>query len=308
MTAITKIYLTICLALIAIFCIKIFVPAPYINKEMQNEFWIKKTHASTLKNIVIGGDSRTYRSVSTKQLLEGQSNFTAVNLGYSGGGFNSEYLQFMYKRIDTISQVRIMVFGITPHAFLKKSSKNDQMIEYQKKTSSEIFSGKHYASFLKHFPPYTPYELFDDSSETYLINYHQDGYAASDNLNGDFDYTYWRYWDTFSKEKVTDSLVNIFIRDITEYQKKGITIIAFEPPTTPHMKEIETNHSGLNMTDFINKLKENNVHWINVDDSLYKSYDGSHIFHDDAERLSEFLGEEIKKIISNTSSSKNQSH
>lgn len=298
MTAKTKIYLTICLLIVIVFCVKLFVPAPYINKELQNEFWVKKTHKTTLKNIVIGGDSRTYRGVSTKHLLKGQSNLTAVNLGYSDGGFNSEYLQFLYKRLDTAAQQKIMLFGITPHVFLKKCSENEKLIEYQNKTSSEIFSGMHYASFLKHFPPYTPYELFDDSSETYLIKYHQDGYAASDNLKGDFGYTYWVYWDTYMKEKVSDSLIDVFFTDINEYQKKDIMIVAFGPPNTSHMKEIEDSHSGFNRHNFRTRLKENNVHWIEVNDSIYKSYDGSHIFHDDAERLSEFLGQKIKKIIS----------
>jgi hypothetical protein len=297
MRAKTKIYSVLSLVIFTTLCIKLFVPEPYINKERENEFWIKKTFSKSKKNIVIGGDSRVYRGISTTQLLYKLPNLSAVNLGYSDGGFNTEYLEFMHERLDTTAENQIMIFGITPHAFLKKCATNKQLKEYQSKTSSEIFSGKHYANFLKHLSPYTPYELFDDSSETYIIDYQKDGYAASDNLNGDFHQTHCISWDTFIKQKVRDSLVGVFIQDIKQFQRQNITIIAFEPPVTAKMKEIENNTSGFNMKSFSKRLKDNGVYWIEVNRNHYESYDGSHIFHKDAEKLSKFLSGEIKLIL-----------
>lgn len=292
-----KIVFSLSLVILTTCVIKLFLPAPYINKEMQNEFWIKKTFEKSKKNIVIGGDSRVYRGVSTKHLLKSIPELSAVNLGYSDAGFNTEYLEFMNQRLDHKAEKKIMLFGITPHAFLRKCAKNEHLMELKSKSSSEIFSGLHYANFLKHFPPYTPYELFDDSTETYFIDYHKDGFAASNNLDGDFDLTYWIYWDTFQKEKTSDSLVNVFINDLQKYQNQGITVIAFAPPSTPHMEEIENKYSGFKMSSFITRLKKNNVFWIDVQDSLYNSYDGSHLYSEDAKRLSEYLGEKIKEIV-----------
>ncbi len=297
MTGKIKTLISLFMTLLIACLIKAVLPKPYINKEMENEFWIKKTHSKKKVNMVIGGDSRTYRGVSTKHLLASMQNINAVNLGYSDGGINSEYLEFLHERLTAKPELKVMLFGITPHTLLKKCSTNEHLKSIQSKTSSEIFSGMHYDQFLKYLPPYTPFELFDDSSNAYIIKYHQDGYAASDNYKGDFDYTYWVYWDTFSKEKVSDSLINVFIEDINKYQKEGIKIFAFEPPISEHMKEIERNHSGLAMPKFIERLQKNGVHWIHLDHSAFKSYDGSHIFHEDAERMSTYLGQEIKKVI-----------
>jgi len=297
MTANKKIYSTILLSLLSIVLIKLFVPAPYINKELKNEYWTNKTFGKNKTNIVVGGDSRVYRGVSTTHLLDSCQSLTAVNLGYSSAGFNSEYFNFLYDRMDTTSSENIMLLGITPHSFLEKHMSNDALNFYKSKTSSEIFSGLYYAPLLKHFPPYSPFELFDDSTETYIINYRKGGFAASNNLAGDFDYTYWKYWDTFRKEKVSDSLINVFFDDIKRFQDRGVKIIAFQPPVPAHMMEIEDGHSGFKREEFKSRFKNEGGLWIEIVDSLYSSYDGSHLHYRDAEKLSTFLGVKIKELI-----------
>lgn len=293
-----KITVAIVGTILMVTVLKLTLPQPYINLTSEQEYWIKKTFSKNLKNIVIGGDSRVYRGISPATLIKStELPLSAINLGYSSGSFSKEYLQFMHDRLDSNSNTRVMVLGITPNSLLKSQLSNNHLKSVQNKSSSEIFHGMHYAKFLKHFSPYTVYELLDDSSNAYTIDYRPDGFAASNNYNGDFDLTHYLYWDGYKKETVQEEQINNLVNHLSIFKKEGIQIFAYVPPTTQKMREIENQMSGLDMNKLQQKLESIGVHWIDINLENYTSYDGSHLFSESAERLSKRIGEEISPIL-----------
>lgn len=284
--------------MLGVISVKVFLPSPYINKELENEFWIKKTFSKTHSNVVIGGDSRTYRGLSPKALKSTiGKELSIVNLGYSDGGFGLEYLQFLHQRLDTTAEQPMLILGITPLSLTKNSADSKHLKSIQNKTKSEIFSGLYFASFLKHFPPYKPYELFDDSTEAYVIDYQTNGFAASNHSKGDFELTYYIYWDIFQKTNVNDTVIQNLTLELKKYVDQGIAVYCYAPPTPERMRKIEAEGSGLNWEAFITKLKNAGVNWINVEPTKYKSYDGSHIYAYDAHELSLYIGKQISASL-----------
>jgi hypothetical protein len=80
-------------------------------------------------------------------------------------------------------------------------------------------------------------------------------------------------------------------------EEEGINIVAYRPPTSKGMKEIEDLLSGLDYTNLQIKLEAVGVNWISVNYEDYYSYDGSHIDRESALKLSRYLTNEIKSIF-----------
>lgn len=286
-----KIISGLLLAFIVIIIIKLLLPEPYINKALTDAYWTNKTFTKKKFDILIGGDSRVYRGVAPN-IIESeieQNKFIELdifNIGFSGAGFSKQYLQFLENKLDSTSKYQTLILGLTPHSFLNKSYNNDQLLEYQTKKEDQIFKDLYLSPYTKYFAPYNPYELFDDSTDAYIIDYQNDGFAKSQHLNGDYKLTYWIYWDIYNREQVQDSIVGNFIQWAKTIKAKGINLVCYVPPTDSTMNSIETIMSGFNTDSIKSEILKLGGYWLDTDYKNYHSYDGSHLEFESAYKLS----------------------
>ena len=95
----TKFILTSILIFGGIIILKYTLPQKINEYKTKKEFfWVEKTHSNKKADIVIAGDSRVYRGFSTQDFIkELNTNYTALNLGYSSAGYGQNYLILLIK-------------------------------------------------------------------------------------------------------------------------------------------------------------------------------------------------------------------
>ena len=84
-----KTYITVILSLFLILILGLILPKQNTVKTQLERFWLKKTFSDKNYDIVIMGDSRTYRGVSPQAMQQILTNYKILNFAYSNGGLNN---------------------------------------------------------------------------------------------------------------------------------------------------------------------------------------------------------------------------
>jgi len=293
-----------------LFClIKLVAPEPIQNKELVQEFWIQKTHANKNYNVVVGGDSRIYRGFSPEDLNEATNKgLSSINLGYSSAGFSSDYLDFCISKFDFNAETKVLILGITPHSLTKEGFKNKASEKYAVASTFEIFRYKYLSLILKHFSPYSPSEFFNRKTSNYQEQHNKNGWISSYYLEPDSSKALKSYAKTFLKYQVADNEISTFLNKIKEIRTQDISIIAFRPPSTFAMRNLEDSISGFDEEYVKRELEVMGVKWLDFKDGDFNSYDGSHLHFESAKKLSRLLGIEVSKLIENQTSETHQTN
>lgn len=277
--------------------IKISFPQPKRNKLHQDSFWIEKTHGYTKFNIIVCGDSRIYRGFSITDLENRiEENLSGINIGYSSAGFSDEYLEFAISKLDKNTKNQILVLGITPHSLTHEAFKNTALKSIQSLSKVDIYKGLYLSPFFKHFLPYEPSEFLRENELNYIQKFKTGGWVASSYLVPDSSQALASYKNTFSKYQVSNNEVNSFLKKVEEITRNGINIIAFRPPSTYKMRILEDSISGFDEKFIKEELIKRNVIWLDIMDSDFESYDGSHLHYNSAKKLSGIVGDRINKL------------
>lgn len=293
-----NIKITVVLTLILIVLFKILLPSPKKNQEEMDQFWYSKTFAKSEYDIVVCGDSRIYRGISIKDLKKPLPNqIEAINLGYSSGGLSSEYLKFAVSKFNKKAKKKILVIGVTPHSLTKEAFKNEALHEKMNIAPAQNFRFRYLSSFLKSFSPYKPIDLISHKKDNYLEEYMPGGWIASSYIIPDSTYAWESYRKTFTEYQVQQKQVNSFLSDLKQYKNQGIKIVAFRPPSTFGMRQLEDSLSKFNENQLKTAIKELGGVWIEYRDGDFSSYDGSHLAKKSAKKLSRFIGLKINKLI-----------
>jgi hypothetical protein len=99
--------------------------------------------------------------------------------------------------------------------------------------------------------------------------------------------------------KVKPDLIKALTAQTRLWTSKGIRVFGFRPPTTIAMLQLENEMSAFDEKALIAAFTAAGGTWIPVDFSKYHSYDGSHLDEASAEKLSAFLGKEMRGKCAN---------
>lgn len=296
-----KIPLLIIFTLILSVGLKGLLPPPVKNTEMRHEFWMKKTHPQQKFDVVIGGDSRTYRGFSTAALEnEISKECEAMNFGYSSGGFSQEYIDFL---VENTRQHGSIVLGITPHSLTAEAVKNEAFHQYYDAGWFEKFKGRYLSQYTKYTAPYKVDEVVDyftgnEPEDQYFETYYPaEGWVKSSRIPEDTLVAIEIYEKLFQKYKVDTSVENQLLKQVGQLTQKGYTIYAFRVPTLKHMIALEDELSGFDEETFSKRFEKSGGHWIPINPDAYHSYDGSHLHFESANRLSIEVGKFMQKRV-----------
>ncbi len=302
MQAKRKIWMMSCLTTVLVVVVKLSLPAPIKNTELRNEFWLRKTYAQPIYDLVVGGDSRIYRGVSTYAINEELSpQLEAINLGYSSAGYNQEYLDFLVGRLSPTGN-KILVLGVSPHSFTLEGAKNELYHKHLDKGSFDLFKGLYLSKYLKHFAPYKASELKDylfngSAQEVYFEDFQDDGWVHSYRLPEDSLTAIDIYRKLFTDYQVSDTLISNFLVQVAEIEASGIEIVAFRPPTFDMMTDLENSLSGYSESYMWKEMELRGCTWIDLDPSEFHTYDGSHLHFESAQKLSRIIGRQVKFLL-----------
>ncbi len=289
-----KIIISLSISAVVAAFILAYAPRPAKNKEIIEQFWVQKTFANSNYDAVIAGDSRIYRGVSPSEIEENSSKVhKAINLGFSSGGLSPEYLDFAISKFDKSSKSKFLIVGITPHSLTSEAFKNEALAEYQSYKQFDVFRYKYLSPVLQHIAPYRPIEIFNYVKKNYQEHYKKGGWVASDYIKRDKTRALKSYAKTFKKYQVKDSTLQLFTEKLKNISSAGIKIIAFRPPSSRAMRELEDSISGFNEAALRRELNHLNIPYLELKDENYTSYDGSHLEKESAKKLSKEIAQAI---------------
>jgi hypothetical protein len=286
-----------------ILLLKLVLPTVENNKSASKHFWSKKVHNQQKYDVVFAGDSRVFRGVSPKIVFEKSTQkLSGINLGFSAAGYNKEYYDFITSKLNTESVKKIIVLGISPNMFLKESLENNHLASIQNEPYSQVFFNLFVINWLSFFeansPSYILKKMLHLNRDNKLSqNYQNDGFINSDYFNPMPEDALAVYVKRFKEDSAKESDINLLIKQIASWEKEGINIIAFRPPSTMQMEKLEDRISGLDYDYLQEKIIENEGEWLNFNSSDYESYDGSHLRSASAIQFSKDFGIKLRKLI-----------
>lgn len=296
-----NIVITVILAAILVGALSFVMPK---NKEkyLGDRFWAQKTFALDVYDIIIMGDSRTYRGVSPEIMEKKLPRTRILNFGYSNGGLNSAIFAAAEKKLSVKYSKKVIVLGVSANCITDYTLKNEQFWQEKNRHREDILERLYLDGILYHFSATTPKALRDylkkkPSPSYYLNEYHDDGYVESEKFPPDTMEAISSYINDYTHYKVDKQIVDDLINQVKEWNNKKITVIGFRPPTTVPMRALEDTMGLYNEAVISSRFKEAGGHWINLNPGDFKTYDGSHLDKASAIRLSEELATQIKNLV-----------
>ena len=273
------------------------------NQLQADRFWIMKAQNKSKYDVVILGDSRTYRGVSPTEMAAHLPNMRIFNFAFSSGSLNPEIFNAGYQLLDEGSKNKVIVLGVTASSLLPLYEKNEQYRQEHNRPRSSYFERVFVNSLLQNFLPFDHDALLQSvtgkkrNHPLYISEYKNDGWVASNKIPEDTTEQLWQYRDELKRYKVKPELVSALLKQTTEWKAQRITVIGFRPPTTQGMQQLEDELSNLDYTQFAKDFEAAGGKWVSVDRAQYHSYDGSHLNEESAIRLSKTLGLQIQNYM-----------
>ncbi|MGE5427542.1 MAG: hypothetical protein ACM3O8_06570 [Methylococcaceae bacterium] len=303
-----NITVTLLMAAALIIVLSFFIPK---NKEkyLRDMFWTQKTFAPNQYDVVLMGDSRTYRGLSPSVMEKALPGLKVLNFGYSNGGLNKVMFKAAQKKLSPNNANKVIVIGVSPNCITGYSQKNEQYLQEKRRPKEDIFERLYLNKALYYFSPVSPEALKEmltqQPSATYYNNeYFSNGYVLSEKFPADTTEAIPSYISDYTNFKVEEQFIDVLTAQVEEWNSKGIKVIGFRPPTTFAMRAVEDTLGHYNEPMIKEKFCKAGGHWVDLYPGDFKTYDGSHLEKNSAVLLSEIVSKEIAKVLGNEISTK----
>lgn len=281
------------------------LPIYFLRDRMDTEeirkqrYWIAKTHYAKPCAILFGGDSRTFRGISPHAFEEAFGDYQALNYAYWSNGMGRPYLEGMEKMLDPDAELRLIVLGITPHSLTPRAAHCSHFLMEQARTREEILQQYYLSGISEYFAPFTLLDLKKSitgksTPNNYRITYHPDGWVESYWIRPDTSYSAQFYETIFTGNAVSQEVVETLLEFVRRWSQMGIHVAGFRPPTSHTIRSMEKELGGFDEEKFVSLFTAAGGIWIDVPNDAYQTFDGNHLEHESAKRLSADLGRQLR--------------
>ena len=272
------------------------------EKYLGELFWSRKTFAPAKYNVVLMGDSRVYRGLSPEIIELHLPGLKVLNFAYSNGGLNQTMYEAAEKKLAQNKKPKIIVLGISTNTITAYSAGNQQYLQELTRPREEVLERIYLNPLRYWFSATSPEKIkqhFTNSEENayYRNKYFMNGYVESEKFPVDTMEAIPSYTKDFNNYKVEPENMEALFNQVLQWTKEGIVVIGFTPPVSQPMQMLEDTLGLFNETAIKAGIEKASGHWIDLNPANYKTYDGSHLTIESAQKLSNKIGEEIEKLI-----------
>jgi hypothetical protein len=267
-----------------------------------------KFHWRNCADVVLAGDSRVCSGVSPAEMNQYLPELRIFNFAFDGVRYYREYLESIPKVLDRQSSKKIIILGITPRSLVTSGITDDhykdskRMAKYH--SNAILTSLDRLLQFLQ---PMTLRETFymfspEKNQRHFFIYYSPYGWAGRYTVPADPRALVNPYREIFIRNQVSPETIHELLQGVRKWKNAGIDVYGFRPPTTAEMLEVEKALSGFDEESFITSFQAAGGIWLEVQQTAYRTYDGSHLNPDAAKAFSRDLArifsDSIKKSAS----------
>lgn len=261
---------------------------------IKDSFWANKVLQKSIYDIVVVGDSRIYRGINTR-ILEKRLNLKAYNFGFSSAGLDSLLLTDASKLLDS-NGAKILIIGLSPNSFMESSLKNTHLLTWRKKDKKDLYVKHYIYPYLNIFNSYSISDIYKQiKNESYYENFDiEKGFVASHKQPIDSTSAIDAYKKQFKEEQYSLEAEIAFIRILTQFKKQGYTIYIIRVPVSTEMYQLEQIYFQTEL-QLKEQLSISGIEFIELNHISIKTYDGSHLEWQSANKISEILASKISK-------------
>ena len=270
------------------------------SKTKESFFWNNKVNDIDKYSFLVIGDSRAYRGISPDDIENNLKGYKVKNLGFSSGGFNHHVFELVDKYLDSSRQKNIVLICLTPFSLTRSAYEGKQLEILKKKKGFENWKINNLTRKLSFFDPIIPSEIAASYFEYgYFHKYHDNGWVESKKLPINRDKALQLYSREFANNKFQNEYFNILLDEIRTLINEKVNVFLLRMPVYDKLKRLEDSISGFDEEYIKLKIEETNAKWITIQDSLYNTYDGSHLDMNSVRLLSSTISERIRDLIEN---------
>jgi len=260
------------------------------------KFWLDKAHWRAMADVVLAGDSRTYRALSPAHMSHILGNIRILNFGFASVGYSPQYLAAIQEVLDPVSPRKVVVLGVTPYSLTPKASRRNDFTENRlrppRSTLDDILIPVVFRlepMSLRKIPlPFV-------GASHYYEEFHPDGWVASRRVPERPGEAVGIYNGIFKGNTVDPRIQEGLVDQVGRWSRSGIRVYAFRPPTCQEMIDVENKRSGFDERALAAQFEAAGGTWLNADQTAYHTYDGSHLRRDAALTLSEDVARLIRR-------------
>ena len=299
-----NIWITLAIAAVLVTALSFVLPKDS-EKYLGELFWTRKTFAPAKYDVVLMGDSRLYRGLSPEIMESHLPGLKVLNFAYSNGGLNTAMFEAAEKKLSQNNKPKVIVLGISTNTITPYSAGNQQYIQELIRPREEVLERIYLNPLRYWFSATSPEELkqhFSNSEETafYRNKYFMNGYVESEKFPVDTMEAIPSYIKDFTNYKVESKNLEVLFKQVEKWTKEGIVVVGFTFPVSQPMQMLEDTLGLFDEAAIKAGIEKASGHWIDFNPANYKTYDGSHLTIESAKQLSNTVGKEIEKLISNS--------
>ncbi|MFH0758053.1 MAG: hypothetical protein V2B15_12265 [Bacteroidota bacterium] len=268
----------------------------------KNRYWVAKSSNTRQYPVLFGGDSRVFRGISPDQFEQGMYGYEAFNYAYWSNGMGRIYLEGLEQKMDKHSDLKMIVLGVSPHSLTPRGADCGHYKTEMGRTKEQVLQQRYLSRLQEVFATYEALELIEkvmgrDKPSNYRIIYHPDGWVESWWLQPDTSYSARFYEEIFTGNRVSEEVIAGLLGYVEKWTAMGIHVAGFRPPTSHTIMQMEEERGGFDEAVFVERFTRAGGIWIHFPPDRYQTFDGNHLEHQSAARLSADLADSIRARI-----------
>ena len=268
------------------------------NEELKKQMFARKIHSNKKYELVVAGDSRVYRGISTG-IIGKELNMSSLNLGFFSAGFDKTMFDLIDKRLKD-EQGNIVILGISPFSLTDQGIENGHINLIESLKIEEVLEYLYLSQIKNLFVATDPIMLYENiilkkpSTDNYVQEVQVgEGWIKSDYLKPNKYRALKYYKRTMTNTKISKKTIESLYNKVRQWTSRGIKVYAYVPPSTANIEELERQHTIFDDHGIAKGFLEAGGKWIALKDH-YTSYDGSHLDSKSAINLSYEIANAIK--------------
>lgn len=268
----------------------------------KNRYWVAKSHSSKQYPVLFAGDSRVFRGISPAHFSQEIKGYESYNFAYWSNGMGPVYLEGLEKKLDKGSDLKMIVLGVSPHSLTPNAAKCAHYLYETGRSREQVLQNLYLSPLQEMFAPFRAPDLVNgllgkSKPVNYRITYHPDGWVESYWLQPDTTYSTRFYEGIFTENQVSEEVIRGFLDFVERWNSMGIYVAGFRPPTSEAIRTLEKGRGGFDEAEFVKQFEAAGGIWIPLDNGAYQTFDGNHLEHESAMRLSAELGRRLAEQI-----------
>ncbi len=260
-------------------------------------FWAQKfLFAPGAYDMVIAGDSRVNRAVSPRVIRQEMPGQRIANYGFRSTAYDAAYLRAVERLLDRDSHPRIIILGITPHAFTPHARANNGFNDLAGTPRRALRQRVFFGRWLYSFGSFVSVEKTAIGSyDRYEFTNYADGWTAMRVEPLIPTMAVPDYRGFFADSQADPAAVDQLITTVRRWTTQGILVIGIRPPVSTEMIAVEEELSGFHEQAFVTAFTAAGGKWLAFS-RHYQSYDGSHLVESAAIQFTRDLTDRIQQL------------